>query len=294
MTKAHSKYNQEEKGSVDAGTWRNAVWLSFKMFRMKNCDSFSAVIRHFRVILHLREALFRHQCCSNSCVIVGATVFSRYMVRRVYPCQRHYQVATLAVDRLSDTNRTVCPHARREQRNPSDIPVRYHYIDLVSACSSLAPFCDDMSSTSHAQGQHLETAFSVAGPHELNNLPVDIRNITDLSTFKRAIEIPFFDLHMRIKQSLLNVSLLLRCKVHLVNFWPDAPEKGQPWRNCFRHFDHRTHWEGVNRFDTTTFELLRARISSRDASWIAALLYRPGDLCQLHRSLRNLPTKRKG
>ena len=37
-----------------------------------------------------------------------------------------------------------------------------------------------------------DRAFSVAGPREWNVLPADIRNITDLSFFKRAIKTHFF------------------------------------------------------------------------------------------------------
>ena len=45
-----------------------------------------------------------------------------------------------------------------------------------------------------------DRAFSVAGPREWNALPADIRNITDLSSFKRATNTFFLYWHFRIKQ----------------------------------------------------------------------------------------------
>ena len=50
------------------------------------------------------------------------------------------------------------------------------------------------NSTSHARRQHLKTECSVAEPCDRNNLPADIRNTTDLSTFKRTIKIHFYRL----------------------------------------------------------------------------------------------------
>ena len=43
-----------------------------------------------------------------------------------------------------------------------------------------------------------DRAFSVAWPREWNTLPDDIRNITYVPTFKRAIKIHFLDCHARI------------------------------------------------------------------------------------------------
>ena len=45
-----------------------------------------------------------------------------------------------------------------------------------------------------------DRAFSVAGPREWNALPADIRNITNLSFFKRTIKTHFFYWHIWIKQ----------------------------------------------------------------------------------------------
>ena len=39
-------------------------------------------------------------------------------------------------------------------------------------------------------------AFSVAGPWKWNSLPADIRNITDVFTFKRAIKTHFLNWHI--------------------------------------------------------------------------------------------------
>ena len=46
----------------------------------------------------------------------------------------------------------------------------------------------------HTRTKFADRAFSVAGPREWNNLSADIRNITDLSLFKRAIKTHFFNL----------------------------------------------------------------------------------------------------
>ena len=45
-----------------------------------------------------------------------------------------------------------------------------------------------------------DRAFSVAGLREWNALPADIRNITNLSFFKRAIKTHYFNWHILIKQ----------------------------------------------------------------------------------------------
>ena len=55
-----------------------------------------------------------------------------------------------------------------------------------------------------------ERAFSVAGQREWNTLPANIRNITDLSSFKRAIKTHFSNRHMHTKQ-LTALYLLVLC-----------------------------------------------------------------------------------
>ena len=109
----------------------------------------------------------------------------------------YYEVITLDSDCLSDSlqtlcayaRRTLCAYARRLQRNQSFVSNEHNYIDLVIAGTLSASFRnnDRMQHPSH-QDEICRRAFSVAGPQEWNALPADIRNITDLSSFKRAIK----------------------------------------------------------------------------------------------------------
>ena len=76
-------------------------------------------------------------------------------------------------------------------------------MDTTTPISSLPRHCRLLSAmvteydVPHTRTKFGDRAFSVAGPHEWNALPADIRNITDLLLFKRAIKTLF---HIRNKQ----------------------------------------------------------------------------------------------
>ena len=110
-----------------------------------------------------------------------------------HTCQRYYEAITLASDCLSDSLQTLCAYVRRSQRSQSFVSS-----DTTTPISSLAGHRQLRSAMTteydipRTRTKFGDRAFSIAGPREWNALSADIRNITDLSSLKQAIETYFF------------------------------------------------------------------------------------------------------
>ena len=81
----------------------------------------------------------------------------------------------------------VCAYARRSQRNQSFVSNGHNNTDFVIAGTSSASFRNDdrIRHPSHQENIWKQSFFCC---WTLRALPADIRNITDLSSFKRAIK----------------------------------------------------------------------------------------------------------
>ena len=119
----------------------------------------------------------------------------------MHTCQWYYEVITLPSDCLLVRFKlSVLMYGVHNGISPS------HLTDTTTPISSLLGHRQLRSAmTTEYDIPRTRTtfgvrAFFVAGPREWNALPADIRNIIDLSSFKRAIKTLLLYWHIRIKQ----------------------------------------------------------------------------------------------
>ena len=105
-----------------------------------------------------------------------------------YPCQRHYEVATLAADRFK---LCVLMHNVSNRTSPSYLLDTTTLISSIPGHHRLHSARPNEFNVSRTRSKFGNRAFFVAGSRGWNNLLANISNTTDLSTFERAITTHF-------------------------------------------------------------------------------------------------------